>query len=82
MSYGITIKMMKHVLEIYSKSFIKELDRFFVEDIQTNKKFLTFGIVPQLFAGDNVLSDNDGINHVDMLTRSVDRRYANLEDYI
>lgn len=83
MAYGIQRRMTEYVLDHYSRHLTMELDRFFVNEIQPYKStFKTYGLMPQLFAGDNVLSDNDGKVYLDMLQRSVDERYARLEDYI
>lgn len=82
MAYGITSSFMKYVLSFYSNSFKKELDRFFVENIQRSSEFKCFASSPQLFASDNGLSDNDNIDHQDLLIKSVDTRFAKLHDYV
>jgi GR25 family glycosyltransferase involved in LPS biosynthesis len=79
-AYGISSDTMKETLEIYERDFPMELDRFFVAEIQPRKK--SYGIVPQIFAADDGVSDNSGRNEQGMLQRSVDSRFAKLTDYI
>jgi hypothetical protein len=82
MAYGINIKLMNHIIQEYEFSFKLELDRYFVNNIQPNKKWITLGVSPQLFASENGVSSNSGEDHQDLLRKSVDTRYAELHDYI
>lgn len=82
MAYGINSNFMQYVLDHYSRTFEKELDRFFVEDVQPNSEFTVYGSSPQLFASDNGYSDNDGFDHSNLLLKSVDRRFSELHDYV
>lgn len=82
MAYGIQESMMKYLLERYSENIVKELDAYFVNEVQGKNVMSVYGYVPQIFAGDNVLSDNDNKMYFNMLERSVAREYARLDDYI
>ena len=57
-----------------------EIDRYLVNHIQPRKK--SIAISPQLFACQDIYSDNMGVNQVGMLQRSVDQRFATLNDYV
>lgn len=78
--YGISNTLMKEVLEVYEGSFPMELDRFFVTHVQPRGK--SYGIVPQLFAADDGVSDNSGRTETGMLQRSIDSRFGIMTDYI
>lgn len=78
--YGITDSLMKETLELYDREFPMELDRHFVTNVQPRGK--SYGIVPQVFAAEDGISDNSGRNETGMLQRSVDARFGNLTDYV
>lgn len=78
--YGISSGLMKEVLERYSNDFSMELDRFFVNEIQPRGK--SYGITPQIFAAEDGFSDNSLMIERGMMERSIDRRFANLTDYL
>lgn len=79
--YGISKELMQETLQIYNQEFPMELDRYFVNYIQTKGK--SYGIIPQIFAAaDGDYSDNSGIIETGMMQRSVDARFAKISDYI
>lgn len=79
MSYGISEECMKWMLERYNKSFDKEIDRIFVDEIQTN--FPCYGVSPQIFAGYDNHSNNSG-NFDSIFLKSFDSRRAHANEYI
>ena len=78
-AYGTTKEFRKEILEIYNNDFPMELDRFFVEHIQPQSRCLA--MTPQLFACQDIWSDNGNWHQTNMLDRSVDQRFAKLDDY-
>jgi len=79
-AYGITIELMKNIIEVYNKDFPMELDRYFVKNIQPLGN--SIAIAPQLFCcEDNVYSDNLGYALSGMTERSIDRRFSIPENY-
>lgn len=78
-AYGITDKLMMEMLDVYKKEFPMEIDRYFVSKIQP--RGLSIGISPQIFACQDIYSDNMNQNQINMLQRSVDIRFASLSDY-
>ena len=78
--YGISSELMREVLERYNSDFSMELDRFFVNEIQPRGK--SYGITPQIFAAEDGFSDNSLMIERGMMERSIDRRFANLTDYL
>lgn len=78
--YGISSSLMKETLAVYDESFPMELDRYFVTQIQPRNR--SFGIVPQIFAAEDGISDNSGALEIGMLERSTDARVSKLHDYI
>lgn len=79
-AYGITSSLMNETLAIYEKDFPMELDRYFVTHVQPRRK--SYGIIPQVFAADDGLSDNSKKMEQGMLERSIDSRFAKVTDYI
>lgn len=77
MAYGISETAMQKTLESFD--FSKEIDRFFVEDIQPN--YPCYGIRPQLFAGYDNLSNNTG-TYDSIFQKSYDARVAGPLDYV
>lgn len=79
-AYGLTNKVMKELISIYDSSFPMEIDRYLVNYIQPRGG--SIAISPQLFACQDIYSDNMGLIQTNMLQRSVDQRFTNLTDYI
>lgn len=77
MAYGISDAAMKETLALFD--FSKEMDRFFVQDIQP--KYPCYGIRPQLFAGYDNLSNNTG-TYDSIFQKSYDARVAGPLDYV
>jgi len=82
MAYGISEKLMRHMVEVYSESFPMEIDRYYVNHIQKSPDFKCLGISPQLVCAEDGPSDNSGRNEIQMMERSVDRRFAQFIDYV
>lgn len=78
-AYGTTRKLREEILKDYKEVFPMELDRYFVKYLQPAGRCIAF--TPQLFACQDVWSDNMGNMQFGMLQRSVDQRFALLEDY-
>ena len=79
-AYGLTNKIMVELLEVYDRDFPMEIDRYLVNHIQPRGK--SIAISPQLFACQDIYSDNMNVVQLNMLQRSVDQRFAKLNDYI
>lgn len=79
MAYGINKDAMQWMIQRYSESFNKEIDKIFVEELQPS--FPCYGIAPQLFAGYDNLSNNSG-NFDSIFSKSFDARRANPNQYI
>lgn len=80
-AYGIRRSLMEEMINIYNLEFPMEIDRYFVQKIQTRGRSLA--VVPQIFCcQDGVHSDNLGFAPPGMMQKSVDVRFAKLEDYI
>ena len=77
MAYGMTEQSMKDTITAFD--FSKEIDRFFVEDVQPNKP--CYGIRPQLFAGYDNFSNNTGTYDL-FFQKSYDARMAGPLDYV
>jgi hypothetical protein len=78
-SYGITNTLMSEILELYQNSFPMEIDRYFVNNIQSRGK--SIAISPQLFCCQDIYSDNMSSMQYDMKIRSIDTRFAYIESY-
>lgn len=61
MSYGISRRMMKVILDFYNDNTLIELDRYFVDYIQRDERFKSYGWIPQPFAGIDNISNNTNI---------------------
>jgi GR25 family glycosyltransferase involved in LPS biosynthesis len=81
-SYAIDENLMKYMLDEYDKNFPMEIDRFFVTQVQKDPNWKCYGITPQIFAADDGYSDNSKRIENNMLTRSIDSRFASQTDYI
>ena len=79
-AYGITDTLMSEILEQYREFFPMELDRYFVTYIQPRN--LSFGITPQIFGASDGFSDNSHKMELNMPQRSIDPRFANINQYI
>ena len=80
MAYGITASVMREIVASYEKSFVMEIDRYFVEKIQPTRK--VYATWPQLFAGKDDLSDcNDKGMVVPVFQRSHDPRITRDTDF-
>ena len=79
-AYATSRNFRQEILETYNNSFPMELDRYFVLNLQPKGRCLAY--TPQLFACQDIWSDNMNIKQTGMLARSVDRRFAKLDDYI
>lgn len=78
-AYGLTNKLMSEILNTYDSEFPMEIDRYLVKYIQPRGG--SIGISPQLFCCQDVFSDNMTGYQIDMTKRSVDTRFASLDDY-
>lgn len=78
-AYGTTRTFRQEILNKYNSEFPMELDRYFVDYIQTQNRCLA--ITPQIFACQDIWSDNMQLHQSGMLARSVDARFAKYEDY-
>ena len=77
--YAITAAVMNETLDAYDRDFPMELDRYFVSRVQPRNK--SYGIIPQIFAAEDGVSDNSGRNEHGMLQRSIDARFGRVNDY-
>lgn len=82
MAYGISERLMRHVLEVYRASFPMELDRYFVTNIMHDPNFVCRATVRQLFCAEDNYSDNTQSHTPSLLQKSVDRRVSNYHDYV
>jgi GR25 family glycosyltransferase involved in LPS biosynthesis len=78
-AYATSKTLRQQIIDVYNESFPMELDRYFVKNLQPQAKCLA--ITPQLFACQDIWSDNMNQEQLNMLMRSVDTRFAKLEDY-
>lgn len=79
MSYAVTRRMMKVILNFYGDNTLIEMDRYFVDYIQKDERFKVYGSIPQLFAGIDNYSNNTEKNE-EIFTRSTFPQYRN--DYM
>jgi GR25 family glycosyltransferase involved in LPS biosynthesis len=80
--YALSEKLMRHMVDVYAKSYPKEHDRYFVEDIQTSPDWKSYGVNPQIIAGEDTYSDLiNGISDYQG-EKSIDRRFAQYHDYV
>jgi GR25 family glycosyltransferase involved in LPS biosynthesis len=79
-AYSPSIQIMQEALEKYSEGFPMELDRWFVEDVQKRQK--SYGITPQPFCHDITHSNNTGYIDNTSLIKSIDSRFATINNYI
>lgn len=80
-AYGIGLDLMNEMINVYQKDFPMEIDRYFVTNVQ--KRNQSLAISPQLFCcQDGLFSDNLGFVPPNMKQKSIDSRFAVLDDYI
>ena len=79
-SYGISNSLMESVINDYNECFPMEIDRYFVKYIQPRNS--SIALSPQLFCCQDIYSDNMSQFQINMKERSIDRRFAKIEDYI
>jgi hypothetical protein len=82
MGVAFSERMMKHMLDVYAKTFPMEIDRYYVRVIQEGDEFKTYGAHPQIISGEDSYSDNGFQTSHCFADKSVDRRYADYSDYI
>jgi len=75
-------KLMRHMVDVYAKSYPKEHDRYLVENIQTSTEWKSYGSNPQIVAGEDSFSDLIGGISDGHCDRSIDRRFARYHDYV
>ena len=80
--YALSEKLMRHMVDVYAKSYPKEHDRYLVEDIQTSSEWKSYGSNPQIVAGEDSFSDLIGGISDGHCDRSVDNRFAQYHDYV
>lgn len=78
-AYGLTNNLMKELIDVYDNGFPMEIDRYLVNYIQPRGGSIAMS--PQLFCCQDIYSDNMNVVQMDMITRSVDSRFANTSDY-
>jgi hypothetical protein len=75
-------KLMRHMVDVYAKSYPKEVDRYLVENIQTSPEWKSYGSNPQIVAGEDSFSDLIGGISDYHNERSVDARFVRYYDYV
>jgi GR25 family glycosyltransferase involved in LPS biosynthesis len=75
-------RMMRHMLDVYARSFPMEIDRYLVEVIQKSEEFHSYAINPQAIVGEDIYSDNAGGYCDSFAVKSLDTRFAAYSDYI
>jgi GR25 family glycosyltransferase involved in LPS biosynthesis len=80
--YAMSERLLRHMVDVYAKSYTKENDRYLVEDIQTSPHWKTYGVNPQIISGEDTFSDL--INGVSDFQgeKSIDQRFAKYADYV
>lgn len=82
MAYGISARLMKHLLQVYADSFPMELDRYFVTNVMNDPRFVCRATIRQLFCAEDNHSDNTDTYTPGLLQKSVDLRVSKYHDYI
>jgi len=80
--YAMSEKLMRHMVDVYAKSYPKEVDRYLVENIQTSPEWKSYGSNPQIVAGEDSFSDLIGGISDYHNERSVDARFVRYYDYV
>lgn len=79
-AYSPSRHLMSEMIDIYNKSFPMEIDRYFVEFIQRERK--SFAVWPQLICHDILPSNNHGYTDNQSLLKSIDHRGFTSEDFV
>jgi GR25 family glycosyltransferase involved in LPS biosynthesis len=79
-AYSPSIELMKEMVDLYNRDFPMEIDRYFVNNIQQQRK--SYAIWTQLFGHDIMVSNTGGFVDRQSLVKSIDHRGANSEDYL
>jgi GR25 family glycosyltransferase involved in LPS biosynthesis len=82
MGVAVSERMMRHMLDVYAKSFPMEIDRYYVNVVQESEEFKIYAAVPQIIAGEDSYSDNGFQTSHCFAAKSVDRRIVEYHDYI
>lgn len=80
--YAMSEKLMRHMVDVYAKSYPKEHDRYLVENIQTSSEWKSYASNPQIVAGEDSFSDIIGGISDYHNERSVDARFVRYYDYV
>ena len=80
--YAMSERLMKHMVDVYAKSYPKEHDRYLVENIQTSSEWKSYGSAPQIVTGEDSHSDLIGGLSDHHHEKSVDVRYVKYYDYV
>jgi hypothetical protein len=75
-------RMMRHMLDVYAKTFPMEIDRYLVDVIQKSEEFHSYAMNPQVIVGEDIYSDNMGVFCGSFAQKSLDTRFATYSDYI
>lgn len=81
MAYCISDRLMRHCLSAYQAKMPMELDRFFVQQIQSDPSWISFAARPQIVAGHDGFSDNSGKQERGLLQKSMDSSRVSGDDY-
>lgn len=80
--YAMSEKLMRHMVDVYAKTYPKEHDRYLVEHIQTSPEWKCYGSSPQIVSGEDSFSDIIGGISDYHNERSVDNRFIRYYDYV
>jgi GR25 family glycosyltransferase involved in LPS biosynthesis len=80
--YAMSEKLMRHMVDVYAKSYPMEVDRYLVEKIQTSPEWKSYGSNPQIVAGEDSFSDLMGGISDYQNERSIDARFVRYYDYV
>ena len=80
--YAMSDRLMRHMVDVFAKSYPKEHDRYLVENIQTSSEWKSYGSNPQIVAGEDSFSDLIGGISDGHSDRSVDARFVRYHDYV
>jgi GR25 family glycosyltransferase involved in LPS biosynthesis len=79
-SYSPSVNLMREMVDLYNESFPMEIDRYFVNQVQQQRK--SVAIWPQIVCHDIMVSNNNGWVDNQSLKKSIDARAAREEDFI
>ena len=80
--YAMSESLMRHMVDVYARSYPKEHDRYLVENIQTSPEWKSYAAAPQIVTGEDSHSDLIGGLSDHHHEKSIDRRFANYYDYV